>query len=77
LHGTRGLEAQRVQNAELVQARAAYASIDAQRAIWETKIATLSGKSVARDMLDGESPAGSQPGEPCRFGGAATFRASS
>ncbi len=55
VHGTRGLEAQRVQNAELVQARSAYASIDAQRAIWETKVATLSGKSVARDMLDGES----------------------
>jgi len=55
VHGTRGLEAQRVQNIELTQARAAFTSIDAQRALWEAKVATLSGQSVARDMLDDES----------------------
>jgi cell division protein FtsB len=55
VHGTRGLEAQHVQNAELAQARSAFGAIDAQRTLWETKVATLGGQSVARDMLDDES----------------------
>ncbi len=55
VHGTRGLEAQHVQRTELSQAQTAFTSIDAQRSLWETKIATLSGQSVARDMLDDES----------------------
>ncbi len=55
LHGARGLEAQRVQEGELVNARSAFALIDAQRNIWETKIATLNGQSIAGDMLDNEA----------------------
>jgi cell division protein FtsB len=55
MHGARGLEAQRVQIAELAQAQTAFTAIDAQRALWETKIATLNGQSVARDMLDNEA----------------------
>lgn len=55
MHGTRGLEAQRVQWAELARAQASFAAIDAQRAIWETRIATLNGQSVTRDMLDCEA----------------------
>jgi cell division protein FtsB len=55
LHGTRGLEAQRVQEAELVTARLQYAAIDAQRSVWEAKIATLDGQSIAGDMLDNEA----------------------
>jgi cell division protein FtsB len=55
MHGARGLEAQRVQIAELAKAQAAFTAIDAQRASWETRIATLNGQSVARDMLDNEA----------------------
>jgi cell division protein FtsB len=55
MHGTRGLEAQRVQVAELAKAEAEFTAIDAQRAEWETRIATLNGESVARDMLDSEA----------------------
>ncbi len=55
VHGTRGLEAQRAQISKLAQARAAFTSIDAQRNLWETRTATLSGQSVARDMLDDEA----------------------
>ncbi len=55
MHGARGLEAQRVQVAELAKAQASFAAIDAQRAMWETRIATLNGQSVARDMLDSEA----------------------
>ena len=55
VHGTRGLEAQRVQHAELGQAQTAFNNIDAQRSLWETKTATLSGQSVAPDMLDNQA----------------------
>ena len=55
VHGTRGLEAQRVQISKLAQARAAFTSIDAERNLWETRTATLYGQSVARDMLDDEA----------------------
>jgi len=55
MHGTRGLEAQRVQEAELVNARQAYSVVDSQRSQWETKIATLNGQSIAGDMLDNEA----------------------
>ncbi len=55
VHGTRGIEAQRVENAKLVQARAAFTAIDAERNLWETRTATLDGQSVARDMLDDEA----------------------
>ncbi len=55
MHGTRGMEAQRVQNVELAKAQVDFAAIDAQRQLWETKIKTLNGQSVARDMLDSEA----------------------
>ncbi len=55
MHGTRGLEAQRAQQAELAQARQAFSVIDAQRTEWETRIGTLNGQSIASDMLDSES----------------------
>ena len=55
VHGTRGMEAQRVQNIKLAEARAAFTSIDAERNLWEARIATLNGQAVARDMLDDEA----------------------
>ncbi len=55
VHGTRGLEAQRVQISKLAQARAAFTAVDAERNLWETRTATLYGQSVARDMLDDEA----------------------
>jgi cell division protein FtsB len=54
VHGSRGLDAQAAERAELVQANARYAAVDAQRMNWETKIADLSGQSIAPDMLDAE-----------------------
>jgi cell division protein FtsB len=55
LHGTRGMEAQRVQRAELAKATQEFAAIDAQRAQWETRVATLNAGSIAGDMLDNEA----------------------
>ncbi len=55
MHGSRGLEAQRVQEAELATMRQEFATIDAERGMWETRIATLNGQSIAGDMLDHES----------------------
>jgi len=55
VHGKSGLEAQEVQRAELAQAKAQFATVDAQRAQWETRIADLSGQSIAGDMLDGQA----------------------
>jgi cell division protein FtsB len=55
LHGTRGLEAQRLQLAALAQAQQSFAVIDAQRSQWETKVADLNSQSIAPDMLDEQS----------------------
>ena len=55
MHGTRGLEAQHVQEAELAQVQQQFKLIDAQRKIWETQTATLNGQSIAGDMLDKEA----------------------
>lgn len=55
MHGNRGLEAQRVQTVELAQAKQAFAAAEAQRNMWETKIGTLNGKTIAGDMLDTEA----------------------
>lgn len=55
MHGSRGMEAQRAQQAELAQARLAFASLDAERKAWETRIATLNDQSIASDMLDNEA----------------------
>jgi cell division protein FtsB len=54
LHGSRGLDAQAIERAQLAQANAHYAVVDASRINWETKIADLSGQSIAPDMLDGQ-----------------------
>jgi cell division protein FtsB len=55
LHGSRGLEAQRLEQAELSQARQQFTVVDAERSLWEAKIATLNGQSIASDMLDNEA----------------------
>lgn len=55
MHGTRGLEAQRAQVAELAKARQDFATIEAQRSLWDARIATLNGQSIAGDMLDTEA----------------------
>jgi cell division protein FtsB len=55
MHGARGLGAQRVQEAELETLRQEFAVIDAERAMWEARIATLNGQSIAGDMLDHEA----------------------
>ncbi len=55
IHGKSGLEAQAVQRAELAQAQQDFTAVDAQRAQWETRIASLSSQSVAPDMLDDQA----------------------
>ena len=52
LHGRSGLEAQHVQQQELDQANARFQAAEAERQAWTTKIADLSGQSIAPDMLD-------------------------
>jgi len=52
VHGARGLEAQAQQRAQLAKAQADFATVDAQRQIWETKVAALGGPAIAPDMLD-------------------------
>ncbi len=55
IHGKSGLEAQSAQRKELAQAKQDFTGADAARAQWETKIADLSGQSIAGDMLDGQA----------------------
>ena len=55
IHGKSGLEAQQEQRAELVQAQRNFTSVDTQRTQWETRVADLSGQSIAPDMLDGQA----------------------
>ena len=55
IHGKSGLQAQAIQRAELAKAQLGYQQIDAQRAQWETRIADLSGPSIAPDMLNGQA----------------------
>jgi cell division protein FtsB len=52
VHGRSGLEAQAAQRAALRQVAQNFATVDAQRAEWETRIADLSGPSITGDMLD-------------------------
>lgn len=55
IHGKSGLQAQVVQRAELAQAQAQFTKTDAERTQWETRIADLSGQSIAPDMLDSQA----------------------
>ena len=55
IHGKSGLEAQAIQRAELAQAQLGISADGCQRAQWETRIADLSGQSIAPDMLDGQA----------------------
>jgi cell division protein FtsB len=55
VHGHSGLEAQATQRAQLAQAQQQFTAVDAQRVAWETRIAGLSGQSIAGDMLDGQA----------------------
>lgn len=55
LHGSRGLEAQRVEQADLLKAQQAFNLIDAQRNQWELKVNSLNDQSIAGDMLDNEA----------------------
>lgn len=55
LHGARGLEAQATERAQLAKAQQDFASVDATRAKWETRVASLGGPSIAPDMLDEEA----------------------
>ncbi len=64
LHGTRGLEAQRVQEAALAEAQQNFKVIDAERSQWETKVADLNSQSIAPDMLDEQSRAVSNLADP-------------
>jgi len=52
VHGARGLQAQALQRAELAKAQADLDVVDAQRKVWEAKVAALSGPAIAPDMLD-------------------------
>ncbi len=64
MHGARGMDAQRVQLAELAQAQQNFAAIDALRNQWETKVADLNSQSIAPDMLDEQSRAVSNLADP-------------
>ncbi len=55
LHGSRGLEAQRIEQADLLKAQQAFNVIDAQRNKWELKVNSLNDQSIASDMLDNEA----------------------
>jgi cell division protein FtsB len=55
VHGKSGLEAQQIQRAELGRAAQAFATVDAARSQWETRIAALNGRSISRDMLDDQA----------------------
>ncbi len=55
IHGKGGLESQVEQRAALAQAQQQFATVDAERAQWETRIADLSGQSIAGDMLDSQA----------------------
>jgi cell division protein FtsB len=55
VHGSRGLEAQQVQRAELLRAQAEFAAVDTERAQWEIRIADLSPQSIGPDMLDDQA----------------------
>ncbi len=53
VHGRSGLEAQVGQRAALAAAQANFAAIDAQRQVWETRVAGLANASIDPDVLDG------------------------
>ena len=55
IHGKSGLESQVAQRAELAQAQQSFAKADSDRLRWETRIADLSGQSIAPDMLDAQA----------------------
>ncbi len=55
MHGSRGLEAQHVQLAQLAAAKQAYAVTDGALKAWQIRINTLNGASIAGDMLDSEA----------------------
>jgi cell division protein FtsB len=55
VHGQGGLIDQQRQSVMLAQAQQKYASVDAQRLEWETRIGDLSGQSVTPDMLDSQA----------------------
>jgi cell division protein FtsB len=55
LHGTRGLEAQSAERSQLTRAQEDFATVDATRATWETRVTALGGPSIAPDMLDEEA----------------------
>lgn len=52
IHGKSGLESQAAQRAALVQATATFQQVDAERQVWTTRIADLSGRAIQPDMLD-------------------------
>ncbi len=54
VHGARGLEAQAAERTELAHAKLQFATVDAARQQWETKIAALGNQSIDPDMLDAE-----------------------
>lgn len=55
IHGKSGLEAQQQERAALAQAQGNFSTVDASRAGWEVRIADLSGRSIAPDMLDDQA----------------------
>jgi cell division protein FtsB len=54
VHGARGLEAQAAERTQLVHAKLQFTAVDADRQLWETKIAALGNQSIDPDMLDAE-----------------------
>ncbi|OYV45144.1 MAG: hypothetical protein B7Z75_00430 [Acidocella sp. 20-57-95] len=64
VHGTRGMEAQAVQQAALEKAKADFKTVEAARNEWEIKVADLADQSIVKDMLDGEARAVSNLAAP-------------
>jgi cell division protein FtsB len=52
LHGSRGLDAQASERAELATAQQAQAQAEAARDEWETKVAALKDSAIEPDMLN-------------------------
>jgi cell division protein FtsB len=64
VHGSRGLEAQARERAQLAMAQQDFAQVDALRAQWQTRIADLGGPAIAPDMLDAQARAVLNLAEP-------------
>ncbi len=57
LHGSRGLEAQALEQVQLAQAKQDFTAAEALRVKWQTRVAALGGPAIDPDMLDEQARA--------------------